>query len=121
MKKHILIAFAFAGALTGSAFAADWNVTEEGASGIKSAQGVWAVTTEGGKVTGTATMQLQNGNPLSYKLDGTVQGDTYTVNLVDRTDDKKGCVWVGKTPATGKGIVGEAQCQGTKLTIRASH
>ncbi len=120
MKKHILTALAFA-ALSGSAFAADWNVTEESAAGIKSAQGVWAVKTEGDKVTGTATMQLQNGNPLSYKLDGTVAGGVYTVNLVDRTDDKKGCVWTGKEVGGGKGLTGEAQCQGSKMTIRASH
>jgi hypothetical protein len=52
-----------------------------------------------------------------------VKDGVYTVNLVDRTDGKKGCVWTGHTPsATGTqthGLIGEAQCEGTKLILRA--
>ena len=118
MIKRIAIAGAVAAAFAGTAAAADWNVTEEGASGIKNAQGVWNVTLEGDKVAGSATMQLQNGNPLSYKVEGTAEGGVYTIKLIDRTDGKKGCVWTGHAPTTGHGLIGDAQCEGTKLLLR---
>ncbi len=91
-------------------------------SGIKSAQGVWAVKSEGGKITGTADLQLQNGSPLSYKIEGSSEGGVVTVNLVDRTDGKKDCVWTGKEGSTYKGLAGDVLCGGKKsLLLRASH
>lgn len=102
-----------------------WNITEEGASGIKSAQGTWSVTTDAnGKISGTATMQLTNGNPLSYTVDGSVKDAVYTINLTKRTDGKNGCVWSGHSPASqdqkSHGLIGEAQCDGnSKFVIRA--
>ena len=101
-----------------------WNITEEGTSGIKSAQGVWAVTVEGDKISGSATMQLTNGNPLSYTIDGSVKDAVYTINLSKRTDGKNGCVWSGHTPAQDTaathGLIGEARCDGNvKFVIRA--
>jgi hypothetical protein len=100
-----------------------WNITEEGVSGIKSAQGVWAVAVEGDKVSGTATMQLTNGNPLSYSVDGTVKDAVYTLNLSKRTDGKSDCVWTGHSPTNdaqkAHGLVGEAICGSSKFVIRA--
>jgi hypothetical protein len=118
MIKRIAIAGAFAAAFAGSAAAADWNVTEEGTSGIKTAQGVWNVTLAGDKVSGTATMQLQNGNPLTYKVEGTSAGGVYTIKMNDRTDGKKDCVWTGHAPTSGHGLIGDAQCEGSKMVLR---
>ncbi len=103
-----------------------WNVTEENDSGIKNAQGVWTVTIDAeNKITGSADMQLFNGTPLTYKLDGSVKEGVYTVNLVDRSDGKKGCVWTGHQPTGGgqqtSGLIGYAPCEGAKLIVRASH
>jgi hypothetical protein len=100
-----------------------WNITEEGVSGIKSAQGEWSVSTDGDKISGTATMQLTNGNPLSYSLEGTVKDSVYTVNLEKRTDGKNGCVWTGHAPTNDQqkshGLIGEAVCGSSKFIIRA--
>ncbi|MFY9627216.1 MAG: hypothetical protein WAK03_03555 [Methylocystis sp.] len=122
-KLTLAATVAFLG-LSASAMAGQsWNVTEEGTSGIKGAQGVWAVNVQGDKLSGTADMQLTNGNPLSYKVDGAIKDGVYTVTISDRTDGKKGCVWTGHTPAGGgtqtHGLIGEAQCEGVKLILRA--
>lgn len=110
-------------ALTGAAFAqaANWNVTEISGSGIKSASGAWALKTEGDAVSGTATLQFDNGKMLDYKLDGKVAGGVYTVNLNERTDGKKSCVWTGAPVADsgGRVISGPVECQGSKFSIRA--
>lgn len=103
-----------------------WNVTEESAGGIKSAQGVWTLTIDAeNKISGGADLQLSNGDPLTYKLDGSVKGGVYTVKLVDRSDGKKGCVWTGQPPSSGgtqtTGLVGYASCEGAKLILRASY
>jgi predicted lipoprotein with Yx(FWY)xxD motif len=113
--------------LGASAYAAPatWQVTEEkDGAGIKIAQGDWLVTADGDKISGTANMQLQNGNPLTYKFDGTLKDGVYTLNITDRTDGKKGCVWTGHVP-TGmgvqtKGLNGYEVCEGTKLILRAT-
>ncbi len=107
------------------AAAQKWNVTEERASGIKTGQGTWAVTTDGDKLTGTAALQLDNGQPLTYSLDGAIKDGVYTVKLENRTDDKKGCVWTGhaqNATADGrsKGFVGDLVCDGAKMIIRAN-
>lgn len=49
MSKPILPAVAALSALTISAFAAsvNWNITEEGLSGVKGGQGTWSVNTDG--------------------------------------------------------------------------
>lgn len=107
------------------AAAQNWNVTEESSVGIKSAQGAWAVMVEGDKVSGSASLELDNGNPLTYSLEGTVKDGVYTVNLDKRSDDKKGCVWTGhaqNATAAGKstGFIGNVACDGAKLIIRAT-
>lgn len=99
-----------------------WQVTEETDSGIKGGQGSWKMTTEGDKITGTADLTLDDGTPLTYKVEGTVNNGVYTINLVDRSDGKKGCIWTGHVPSGGtqlNGLVGWAPCQGGKLIIRA--
>lgn len=122
MIKHALTVAALL-ALSAPAFAGQWSVTESSKAGIKSSSGTWTVATEGDKVTGKAEMQNDKGSLLTYKLEGEVAGGVYTLKLVDRTDDKKNCVWTGK-PAKidgGHGAVfdGVAACDGSKFTIRA--
>ncbi len=126
MSKSVLPAIAALAALGGQAFAAsqNWNITEEGTSGIKGAQGTWSVNTDAeNKITGTADLQLGNGNPLTYKISGSVKDGVYTIELFDRSDGKRGCVWTGHVP-TGSdishGLIGRAECDGgVKLIIRA--
>lgn len=100
-----------------------WNVTEEGASGVKAGQGTWVLNTDAdNKITGSATLQLTNGNPVTYKLSGPIKDSVYTVEFNDRTDGKKGCVWTGAVPASGtkSGLSGKAVCQsGSEMIIRA--
>lgn len=106
-------------AFSATAYAATFSVTEISSVGIKRANGTWTATTEGGKFSGKAEMQLDNGSPQTYKLEGTVEGGVYTVNLVDRTDGKKDCVWTGKTNDTGKVVEGPVVCGSEKFVIRA--
>lgn len=106
-------------AFSASAFAAGFAVTEIAPSGIKRANGVWTVTNEGGKVSGKADMQLDNGSVVTYKLDGKVEGNTYTVNLNDRTDGKKDCVWTGTAKEGAKVYEGPVVCGSEKFVIRA--
>ncbi|KAF2988838.1 hypothetical protein OGR47_21085 (plasmid) [Methylocystis sp. MJC1] len=125
MSKLILPAISVLAILWGPAFAANqnWNITEEGVSGIKAAQGTWSVNTDADKITGTANLQLGNGNPLTYKISGSVKDSTYTIEMSDRTDGKKGCVWNGHVPTgadKSHGLIGQAVCEGkVKLIIRA--
>lgn len=123
MIKLILTTAALAVAMTASAYAENvsWNVTEQSMSGIKSTQGKWQVATDANnKVTGSATLQFNNGETLSYKLDGVVANSVYTINLVDRTDGKKKCVWTGKAmDATGHVLAGEAVCEDGKFYVKA--
>ena len=127
MKKSILAAAAIV-LLSGVAAQAGtvrWNISEEN-SGVPNAQGVWNVTEEGDKISGTAELQLLNGNPLSYKFEGALKDGVWTVNMTDRTDGKKGCVWTGHSPSGGgtqtTGLLGYANCDGgVKIVLRASH
>lgn len=125
MIKRALTTVATFLAFSTTSFAASqaWNVTEEAASGIKGAQGTWSVNTDGDKLSGSATMQLANGNPLTYTLEGSVSGAVYTITLLNRTDGKKGCVWTGHTPAGAEkshGLIGDVVCDGNaKFLIRA--
>jgi hypothetical protein len=102
----------------------NWNITEEGLSGVKGGQGTWSVNTDAeNKISGVASLQLDNGNPLTYKLSGAVTDAVYTIELSDRSDGKKGCVWTGHIPAgadKSHGLIGQAVCDGgVKLIIRA--
>lgn len=106
-------------AFSASAFAAGYSVTEISTSGIKRANGTWTLTTEGGKVSGKADMQLDNGTVVTYKIDGKNEGGVLTLNLNDRTDGKKDCVWTGKSNESGKVIEGPATCGSEKFVIRA--
>jgi hypothetical protein len=126
MSKPILPAIATLAALSVSALAAsqNWNVTEEGVSGVKGGQGTWSVNIdEENKITGNAKLQLDNGNLLTYALSGSVKDSVYTINLSDRSDGKKGCVWTGHVPTgadISHGLIGAAVCDGNvKLIIRA--
>jgi long-subunit fatty acid transport protein len=102
-----------------TAFAAGFSVTEISTSGIKRANGTWTVSTEGDKVSGKADMQLDNGSVVTYKIDGKLEGGVYTLNLNERSDGKKDCVWTGKANQTGKVYEGPVQCGGEKFSIRA--
>ncbi len=119
MIKLALTTAAAVVAMSVPAFAEAWNVTEIATSGIKRANGSWTLNVQGDKVSGKADLQLDNGSVLTYKLDGTVAGGAYTVKLVDRTDDKKDCVWTGKPNETGRVYNGDVTCANGKFTIRA--
>ena len=119
MIKLALSTAAAVVALSVPALADSWSVTEIASSGIKRANGTWTLTAQGDKVTGKADLQLDNGSVLTYKLDGAVAGGVYTVKLVDRTDDKKDCVWTGKANETGRVFNGEVACANGKFSIRA--
>jgi hypothetical protein len=126
MVKLTLSTAAFLVAVSTSAFAESkvWNVTEESAQGLKSAQGQWALTIDGSKLSGTANMQFDNGNTLTYTVEGTVNASAYTVNMANRTDGKTGCVWSGHVPEgadmKSHGLIGKADCDGkVGFTIRA--
>jgi hypothetical protein len=126
MKKSILAAAAVL-LLSGAAQAGAvrWNISEEN-SGVPSAQGVWNIAEEGDKISGSAALQKSNGEPLSYKFEGSQKDGVWTVNLSDRTDGKKGCVWTGHAPTSvgtqTTGLLGYANCDGgVKIIIRASH
>jgi hypothetical protein len=106
-------------AFSASAFAATYSVTEISTSGIKRANGTWTLTAEGDKVSGKGDMQLDNGTPVNYKIEGKVEGGVYTLNLNDRSDDKKGCVWTGKANESGKVLEGPVVCGSEKFVIRA--
>lgn len=126
MNKFTLAIAAAVVAFGGHAWAASetWLVTEENVAGVKGAQGSWTVAVAGDKVTGDASMQSGNGNLLSYKVEGAIEGAVYKLNLIDRTDGKKGCVWSGHPPSSSSsqktGLIGYAECDGAKLIIRAS-
>jgi hypothetical protein len=113
-------------ALSAPALAAshNWNVTEESPSGVKSSQGVWTVRIDDNKISGSANMQRDNGAILTYSLDGSFHDSAYTVNMVNRSDGKKDCVWSGHSPThddqKSRGLIGEVLCDGrTAFTIRA--
>ncbi|QGN00106.1 hypothetical protein [Methylocystis parvus] len=106
-------------AFSASAYAAVFSVTEISPSGIKRANGTWTVSTEGDKVFGKAELQLDNGTPVTYKIDGKVEGGAYVINLSDRTDGKKDCIWTGKANESGKVYEGPVVCGSEKFSVRA--
>lgn len=124
--KRLAFAVIAAVAAIGPALAAPatWLVTEENVAGVKGAQGSWTVTNEGGKITGEASMQSGNGNILTYKVAGAVEGTNYTITMSDRTDGKKNCVFNGHPPsgssAQSHGFLGYAECEGARLIVRVS-
>jgi hypothetical protein len=105
--------------------AEQWLVTEENLGGVKGGQGTWSVTRDGSKITGTAEIQADNGSMLTYKVEGEAAANgAYTITMSDRSDGKKGCVWAGHPPSGAgsqqRGLVGYAECEGTKMIVRAS-
>ncbi len=101
-----------------------WNITEVDPD--NGAQGQWLVTVEGGKLTGSTNMQFDTGAPLSYTLDGSITGGALTVNMLDRSDGKKGCVVSGHilTNSDNKShrIVGETHCSNDeKFLLRGGY
>jgi len=102
-----------------------WSVTEESNSGIMNVQGTWTLTGDSDKISGRAEMQFDDGKPFAYSLDGSKQGDIYTVTLNGRSDDKSGCVWTGHIPtgadANSTKLIGKVQCpSGSGFVIKAS-
>jgi hypothetical protein len=126
-KMHKLaLVIAVLAAFSGPAMAASdsWNVTEESAAGIKSAQGKWFLKTEGENLSGSATLQRDNGTEVTYSVEGSLKDGVWTVKLDKRSDEKKGCVWTGHAQAAtalgrATGYIGDAACEGAKFVIRA--
>ena len=119
--KKIATGFALSMLVISTSAQADtWSVSERLVSGINYASGTWNVAVQGEKLSGKADMQVDNGTMLHYSLDGSISGGVYTVKLIGRDDDKKHCVWSGKSAdgMGGKVIQGQAECDGTKLYIR---
>jgi hypothetical protein len=126
MTKLTLSTAAFLIAASTSALAESkvWNVTEESPQGLKSGQGQWLLTVDGNRLSGNANMLYDNGNPLSYTVEGTVNDSVYTVTMNNRTDRKMGCVWSGHVPEgadmKSHGLIGKVECEGkVGFTIRA--
>jgi hypothetical protein len=126
MSKFLLSIAAALAAMGSPALATsqNWNVTEENVSGVKGAQGTWSVNTDAdGKITGVANLQLDNGKLLTYAISGFAKDSVYKIEMSERSDGKKGCVWNGHIPAgadKSHGLIGEAICDGgVKLIIRA--
>jgi hypothetical protein len=119
MIKLALTTAAAVVAFSASAYAAGFSVTEISTSGIKRANGTWTVSTEGDKISGKAELQLDNGSPVTYKIDGKVEGGAYVVSLNERSDGKKDCVWTGKPNESGKVYEGPVVCGSEKFSIRA--
>ena len=126
MIKLTLITTATLVALSTSALADSqvWNVTEEGASGIKSAQGQWTVNIADNKISGSANMQSDKGGVLTYSIEGSKSDSVYALNMSNRTDGKTGCVWSGHIRAgvdmKSHGLIGEADCEEkVRFTIKA--
>jgi hypothetical protein len=121
-KQMIKLAFTTAVAVvafSASAYATGYSVTEIALSGIKRANGTWTLNAEGDKISGKADMQLDNGSVVTYKLEGKSEGGVLTLNLNERSDGKKDCVWTGKPNETGKVYNGEVVCGSEKFSIRA--
>lgn len=121
LSVSALLAMFATSALAGQA----WNVNEISSAGIKTSQGVWTVNAEGGKVTGKAEMQLDNGTMLSYGLEGALADNVYTINLVKRSDGKNGCVWTGKDASEpahkSTTLAGDVACEGSKFKVKANY
>jgi hypothetical protein len=127
MIKCALNAAAILVAMSAPALAAGkiWYVTEVGTSGITGSQGTWTLTIDNNKISGIASMQFDNGNMLSYDVDGSLNEGIYTISMSKRTDNKKDCVWTGHIPAAGgaitHGLVGKVTCDGgEEFFVRAS-
>ena len=123
MIKLALTTAAFALAMSVSAHAetTKWSVAEISSSGIKTASGTWTLNNEGGKVSGSASLQLDNGSPLEYKIEGEAEGDGLSLKFVDRPDGKKNCVWTGKKADSlgGRLLKGGVACDGSKFVVQA--
>ena len=113
MRKLALATAAAIAAFSAPAMAAsqNWNVTEENTSGVKHGQGTWAVTIDGDKLSGSRSWQLDNGNPLTYSLEGTIKDGVYTVKLDKRSDDKR--------TVFGLATPGPLRPQGSRLAMSA--
>ena len=83
MIKRALNAAAILVAMSAPALAAGkvWYVTEVGASGITGSQGTWTLTIDNNKISGTASMQFDNGNMLSYDVDGSLNDPQFNFGV----------------------------------------
>ncbi len=117
MIKQITCAAAFLFALSAPAWAAsqNWNITEV-AESVSGAQGQWRLNIDGNKVSGDANMQSHTGAPLTYNLEGTMNGQDFTLTMANRTDGKNGCVVNGHTTAiegqASRRVTGKVDCGG---------
>ncbi len=100
-----------------------WNITEVDPD--NGAQGQWLVTIEGGKLTGSVNMQFDTGAPLSYTLDGSITDGALTVNMLDRSDGKRGCVVsanIANSDNKSHRIVGKTHCSNDeKFLLRGGY
>lgn len=102
-----------------------WNVSEQSSSGIALGQGTWAVSIDGDKLSGKADMQYDDGKPFTYSFEGAKSEGGYTVNLMNRTDKKDGCVWSAHLPAGADPkslkLIGNVKCAtGGGFVIKSS-
>lgn len=116
-----LFAAAFAATIVPAA-ADTFYVTEYNSGGVSYAQGSWSFTATGGKLAGKAELQLQNGTPLTYAIEGEAAAGVYTVKMDDRSDNKKSCIWTGKPKPDTPIVYGEVKCDGNlTFSVKASH
>jgi hypothetical protein len=96
-------------------------------SDISGAQGQWIINNEGdNKITGTENMQLDTGVMLTYTIHGITNYGPYTLNLANRSDGKKGCIFSGSVSLNADQkshrLIGEVHCDGVeKFYIRGGY
>lgn len=102
-----------------------WNITEVDPD--HGAQGQWLVTVDGGKMlSGSTNMQFDTGAMLSYTLEGSVNDGALRVNMLDRSDGKKGCtvsanIYLNPDKASHR-IMGEVHCNNDeKFLLRGGY
>ncbi len=98
--------------LAGAARADSWHVIE--GPGGKSV-GVWNVTIDNGVITGNGVMSSAEKKPITYSLNGKVDGTAWTIDRVNPSDGIL-CTYQGKSPLVGglrkpTEISGTAMCQ----------
>jgi hypothetical protein len=101
-----------------------WNITEVDPD--NGAQGQWLVDVDGGnKLSGSTNMQFDTGAVLSYALEGSINNGAVMVNMLDRSDGKKGCVFSGNIYLNADNashrILGEVQCKDGKFLLRGGY
>jgi hypothetical protein len=109
---------------TALAASQSWNITEVDPD--NGAQGQWLVNVESGnKLNGSTNMQFDTGAMLTYKLDGSISNGAISVNLIDRSDGRKDCVFSGNVSLNpdkvSHKILGEVKCADAKFYLRGGY